>query len=314
MKDKFIFSAVVLVCLVLVYAWLTANSAAALKPEVRLPGADKNEHPFKTKTQSKFLKPEFAQGLGVPADVPGAWPCFRGSNRDDISAENTPLARSWPARGPAKLWSIAVCQGYAGAAVLSGKVYLLDYDEVNLANALRCLSLADGSEIWRYSYPLYVKSNHGITRTVPAVTEKYVVSLGPLCQVTCLDAQSGEFRWAKDLMKEFNIPQRTIESQWYAGQCPLIDGAKVILAPGNDSLMCAVDCQTGALLWKTANPRRWTMTHASILPLEFHGQRMYVYCGSGGVAGVSAENGLVLWDTDAWRVSTRHGAHARKCG
>ena len=36
------------------------------------------------------------------------------------------------------------------------------------------------------------------------------------------------------------------------------------------------------------------MTHSSVMPMEFAGQRMYVYCGSGGVAGVSAKDGALL--------------------
>jgi outer membrane protein assembly factor BamB len=30
---------------------------------------------------------------------------------------------------------------------------------------------------------------------------------------------------------------------------------------------------------------------------------MYVYCASGGVAGVSAADGSPLWDTDAWKIN-----------
>ena len=45
------------------------------------------------------------------------------------------------------------------------------------------------------------------------------------------------------------------------------------------------------------------MTHSSIMPMEFAGRRMYVYCGKGGVAGVSADDGSILWDTTDWKIS-----------
>jgi outer membrane protein assembly factor BamB len=48
----------------------------------------------------------------------------------------------------------------------------------------------------------------------------------------------------------------------------------------------------------------WQMTHSSIATLDYNGQRMYVYCGSGGVAGVSATDGHILWQTTDWTVST----------
>jgi outer membrane protein assembly factor BamB len=92
------------------------------------------------------------------------------------------------------------------------------------------------------------------------------------------------------------------ERQWYTGQCPLIDGDRVILAPcGPDSLLVALDYRTGDEIWRTPNPRGWQMTHSSVMPVEFAGQRMYVYCGTGGTVGVSAEDGRLLWDETSWR-------------
>jgi outer membrane protein assembly factor BamB len=64
----------------------------------------------------------------------------------------------------------------------------------------------------------------------------------------------------------------------------------------------AVDYKTHNVLWRSTNPRGWTMTHVSILPMEFAGRRMYVYCGKGGVAGVDAQSGAVLWETSEWQV------------
>ena len=40
------------------------------------------------------------------------------------------------------------------------------------SDVLRCLSLADGREIWRRWYRTGAKRNHGVSRTVPAVTER----------------------------------------------------------------------------------------------------------------------------------------------
>jgi outer membrane protein assembly factor BamB len=38
------------------------------------------------------------------------------------------------------------------------------------------------------------------------------------------------------------------------------------------------------------------------VPVEFAGTRMYVWCASGGVVGVSAEDGKVLWETPEWQI------------
>ena len=48
--------------------------------------------------------------------------------------------------------------------------------------------------------------------------------------------------------------------------------------------------------------RDWKMTHSAIVPAEFAGKKMYVYCGSGGVAGVPVGDGSLLWDTTEWKI------------
>lgn len=244
-------------------------------------------------------------GGGKPSDLAGAWPWFRGPNLDAICDDGVPLAREWPSGGPEKLWPqpVELGQGFASAAVRDGCVYVLDYDEEAKADTMRCLSLRDGKEIWRNSYPVEVSWNHGMSRTVPAVVSintggKYVISLGPKCHVACWDAETGQCHWLLDLV----LDHGATVPQWYAGQCPLVDNDRLILAPGGDALLMAVDYKSGEVVWKSPNPRGWVMTHSSIVPMEFAGKRMYVYCGKGGVAGVSADDGQILWETTAWKI------------
>ncbi len=241
---------------------------------------------------------------GVAFDHPvasGNWPGFRGANIDGVLESNTALARQWPDNGPPKLWKVSLGEGYAGPAVYDYRVYLIDYDMEKKADAIRCFSLDDGKEIWRYFYPVTIKRNHGMSRTVPAVNGKYVVTIGPKCHVTCLDAETGEFKWMIDLVREYG----TKEPLWYAGQCPLIVDNQAIIAPaGKEVLMMAVDCETGEVEWQTPNTQQWEMTHCSILPMRFADEDFYVYPGSRGVAGVSATDGTVLWQTDAWYLRT----------
>jgi outer membrane protein assembly factor BamB len=132
------------------------------------------------------------------------------------------------------------------------------------------------------------------------VTDKLVVGIGPKCHVVCLDARTGELKWGSDLVREHGA---TVPP-WYAGQCPLLDGNAVILAPGGKTaLLIALDAETGKVIWETPNPRGWKMTHSSIMPMEFAGERLYVYCADKGVVGVSATNGAMLWETTEWKIS-----------
>jgi len=286
------------VAVVAVLLWLTLAGDDGLQR--RVPGTDRAPEGEGGAGANPVLAGTLIQSEGKADALDGVWPGFRGPNRDGISPERIALARTWGAGGPRELWSVDVGEGYGGAAVAHGRVYLMDYDPGKKQSALRCLSLADGREIWRYAFPLSVKRNHGMTRTVPAVTDRYVVAMDPKCNVVCADAISGELRWGISLAREHGaaVPP------WYTVQCPLIDGDKVILAPaGNDALLLAVDLATGKTIWKTPNPRGWKMTHSSVMPMEWAGRRMYVYCGSGGVAGVAATDGALLWDTTDWKIS-----------
>jgi outer membrane protein assembly factor BamB len=281
------------------YLVLGDPDARATSLPARIPGTDMGGKTREAVAVSIETAGVLQTGDGSPAPIEGAWPRFRGINLDAISAERTPLARSWSPAGPPVQWSAAAGEGYAGAAILNGRVYLADYDRERQADVIRCLSLADGKDLWRFSYPVPIKRNHGMSRTVPAVTDARVVSMGPKCHVVCLDAATGAFAWAIDLVRTW----KAAVPQWYAGQCPLIEKDRVLIGVGGDALLIAVELATGKVLWQSPNPKRWKMTHVSIVPMELGGKHMYVYCGSGGVAGINADDGAILWLTEAWKIS-----------
>ncbi|MDR1964041.1 MAG: PQQ-like beta-propeller repeat protein [Planctomycetaceae bacterium] len=250
------------------------------------------------------IKGELIIGNGIPSAISGTWSNFRGDQYDAIYAEPVKLKKDFSGEKPPQLWGLPLGEGFAGAAVRNGRVYLLDYDMEHFRDALRCLSLDNGHEIWRFSYPVRVKKNHGMSRTVPAVTDRYCVSLGPKCHVLCVDAKTGEEKWFLDLQHDYG----TTEPEWYAGQCPLIvsqsDGSEVaVLAPaGPEVLLMTVDCETGKEVWRTPNPFGWTMTHSSIAPMNLDGRKTFVYFGKGGVVGVDAADGKILWSTTDWQI------------
>lgn len=275
-------------------AWLTIGRSTSLEP--RLPGLDGVPGPAETTAQAP-PKPTGAVHLeGQPSTLPGSWPWFRGNSFDGVAKDGVSLARQWLAQGPEVLWSLELGPGHAGAAVDRGRVFVLDYDPEALADTMRCFSLDDGREIWRNSYPVEVVENHGMSRTVPAVSGDFVVSFGPKCHVACWNVETGDCLWLIDLVQKYGakIPN------WYAGQCPLIDNDRVILAPCAKACLIAVDLKSGEIVWESEKVSNWIMTHVSIMPMTFADKRMYVYCGSGGVVGIDAEDGKILWETKDW--------------
>ncbi len=265
----------------------------------KLPGQDNRPDHLSSSAGEVRIGQYFQFYDGRPADIPGRWPNLRGVRYDNWYLQDVPLAGEWGATGPPIRWSVDLGEGHAAPAVYDGRVYLLDYDEETKSDALRCFSLADGQEIWRRWYTVPVKRNHGMSRTIPAVTRDYVVTMGPKCHVMCVEADSGRFLWGMDLVKDYGA---TVPL-WYTGQCPLIDDSVAVLAPGGPALLMGVGCRSGEILWETPNPGDWKMSHSSIMPAVIHGKKMYVYTAVGGMLGVSADSadaGRILWQTGAW--------------
>jgi len=231
-------------------------------------------------------------------EISGEWPRFRGGDFSNISRE-TNLISSQVDVNSRILWSVELGEGHAGAAVKYGRVYLLDYDEEYKADILKCLSLSDGSELWHTGYNVTIKRNHGISRTVPAVSDSFVVTIGPRCHVMCVSAITGQVLWGKNLEKDFGVKVPL----WYTGQCPLIDKNTVVIAVGGDILMMGIDIKSGDILWQTPNDQGYKMSHSSIIPMQVHGVNQYVYSAVGGLIGISAEEnniGNLLWTCNDW--------------
>ena len=284
---------------VLLFQWMAVKPTVDVMQSISgMDGGPTPEERAAAQVISVDLTGTLEQFDGTPSSLPGSWPRFRGADFDNIVKSDVKLADAWPQSGPKVLWSVELGEGHAGPAVFDGCVYLLDYDESTRSDALRCFSLEDGKEIWRRSYSLPAKRNHGFSRTIPAVTEQWTVTMGPRCHVSCVDTQSGAFLWGIDLQKEYG----TTEPLWFTGQCPLIVDDMAILAPGGpEVLLMAVDCATGEVAWTVPNPQGWNMSHSSIMQMTIHGEEMLVYAAVGGMVGVS-KDGTLRWEIP-WRAN-----------
>lgn len=281
----------------LIFNWL-GSPVSAERFEMRIPGMD-NIPPGARDIAIDVTIGEFFESYSSDYQaLPGSWPNFRGADYTNISREDIPLLNEFPPDGPPVLWRKDLGEGHAAFAIHHGRIFILDYVEQKRADAIRCISLLDGKELWRRWYELDIRRNHGYSRTIPAVSDDHVVSIGPMGHVMCLDTDSGELLWTMDMASDFEaeIPQ------WYTGQCPLLDKNKVILAPGGkNTLLIGVDATSGEIIWETPNPGGWKQSHSSVVPMNYMGNSIYVYSALGGIVGVAAhgENaGEILWKVD----------------
>ena len=298
-RIRIIFSSVLILAgLVILGWWLSANPTRDFTASI--PGADNRVSSGGSAAESVRIGEFFEQYESEVPDLNETWPRFRGEDFDNISKSPVKLIDKFGPSGPKILWSVELGEGHASPAIYKGLVYLLDYNEQMRSDMLHCYSLTSGKELWRRWYHVSVKRNHGMSRTVPAVTEDYVLTIGPRGHVMCVNRKNRDFLWGLDIEKQYEseIPL------WYTGQCPLIDNNKAIIATGGKALMIAVDCSSGKILWETPNEQGWKMSHSSIMPFTFGGRKMFVYSAVGGVCGIAADGkdeGKILWSTNAWQ-------------
>lgn len=225
------------------------------------------------------------------------WPQFLGADRDGVSKE-TGLARTWPEGGPKVLWTVSVGIGWGGAAVVDGKVYLLDRIE-GKQDVVRCLDLASGSELWRYAYDAPGETHWAGSRSTPAVDKDYVFSIGEHGDLYCVSQQTHQPLWSKNIKKDFGGPI----PQWDSAQSPLLYKDTVIISPLSKSVgVMALDKKTGEVKWKS--PAAGKMAYCSPTLATIDGVDQIVAESLDGFAGVEVGTGKVLWTYNDYVVGT----------
>lgn len=303
MKEKRIIVSVT-VFLVLIYTGVIIGwhlYAPRENMAVQAPGADNRPEGLARKVDDVLIGEFFMKYEEATSSLTGKWSSFRGE-RADNSVVTAEKIKTSEAEYPI-LWSVETGEGHAAPVIYNGRVYLLDYNEQLSSDALRCFSLETGKELWRRWYRVPMKRNHGFSRTVPAVSDTYVITIGPQGHVMCCDPVTGDLKWVLDMKKTF----KTEVPFWYSGQCPRVDKNILVIAPaGEETLLAGVDCTSGEVVWKTPNSVKYKMSHSSVMPMTLGGKKTYVYTGIGGICGVSAEEGdrgTLLWETSKFQPS-----------
>ena len=219
------------------------------------------------------------------------WPQWRGPDRSDVSRE-TGLLKEWPSGGPKRVW---LCQkagnGYSGPAIVNGKLFTMgtrDADEILLA-----LNAETGEELWIASIGPVVKFDRGGgPRGTPAVDGDRVYALGGQGNLICAGAADGKVIWRETMQ---NLGGRT--PGWGYSESVLVDGDQVVCTPGGGKgAIAALDKVTGKLIWQSkefTDPAHY----ASIIVAAHNGHREYIQLTAQHVAGVSAKDGKLLWQS-----------------
>lgn len=219
------------------------------------------------------------------------WPQWRGPQRDGVWPK-AQLPEKFPEELTAK-WRKAIGGGYAGIAVVNGKVFVFDYQKMpQEQERLQCLDAATGEAVWSHAYDVrYEKLDYGNgPRATPTVRDGRVFIYGALGRLHCLDAKTGKVVWDRDMIKDFKGRVPT----WGHACSPFIDGNRVLVQVGGqpDAGLVALDIATGKEVWRSLGDRPG---YSTPIIIEGKGWRQLAHFLPEHVVGLDPETGKELW-------------------
>jgi outer membrane protein assembly factor BamB len=210
-----------------------------------------------------------------------------------------PLATSWPAGGPKRVWRKNVGQGFAGPAVAGDRVVL--FHRVANEEVVEALDARTGNPRWRFAYTTTYRDDFGFDegpRAVPVVVQGRVYTFGAEGQLHALDLAEGKRIWSVDTARRFGVPK----GFFGAAGSPLVEDGRVIANIGGQdggkpAGIVAFDAATGAILWTATNHQAG---YSSGVGATFGGKRTAVFFTRQGLVGLDPSGGGVLFQK-TWR-------------
>jgi outer membrane protein assembly factor BamB len=230
------------------------------------------------------------------------WPQFLGPRRDG-TYQGKALPK-WPANGPKLLWKKNVGAGFAGPAVVNGKLYL--FHRQNEKEILECMDAAKGTVIWKSIADAAYVDQFGFDngpRAVPTVHDGSVYTLGANGVVRSTDARKGRLNWTIDCRKKFGA-----DKGFFGFACaPLVHGKNLLLnISGKKGGIIALDTASGKLRWTATQGEA---SYASPIIANFNNTPQALFFTRAGLASINPADGAVNF-THPWQPAIRASVNA----
>ena len=221
------------------------------------------------------------------------WGSFLGPTHNAVSTE-THLSRAFP---PPLVWEHPKGSGYTSPAILGDRLLFLHRQGDH--EVIECLHPETGARQWRYRYATAYEDRYGYNngpRSSPVIDRGRVYTVGAEGKVRCLELESGDVIWTRDLRAEYHARQ----DFFGRASTPLVEGELLILnvgAPGGPTV-AAFDRTSGREVWRAGT--EWGASYASPVPAVIHSQRrILVFAGGesqppvGGLMSIDPKTGTV---------------------
>lgn len=252
-----------------------------------------------------------ATPAATDAAAPTEFPQFLGPQRNGVL---TRREFAIPADGnfPPPLWRIEVGEGWGGFAVSGQRCVTLE--QRGDQECVTCYRLRDGALLWIHEEPARHQNPLGGIgpRSTPTIRGEQVFVQGATGIVLCLDLNSGETVWRRELLTIAGWDQSQSEGQiaWGRAGSPLIvndlcilplggpddrpDDREVDGVPIRGRGLIALDATTGAVRWVGGADQ---ISYASPIRMTLAGVDQVVIVNETSVSGHAPEDGRTLWTT-----------------
>ena len=236
------------------------------------------------------------------------WPSFLGPTHNSVSTE-THLSRELP---PPLIWDMEKGTGYTSPAV-AGE-HLLFFHRVGDQEVVENRHAETGDIRWQFRYNTTYRDRYGYNngpRSSPVISGDRVYTMGAEGRLHCLDLETGDGLWARDLRTDYQVSQ----DFFGISSTPLVHRGQLIVNVGAPGGACVVsfDGATGSESWRTGD---WGPSYASPIPAVIHGEpRVFVFAGgestppAGGLLCIDPTDGAIdfAWP---WRSRTYESVNA----
>ncbi len=217
------------------------------------------------------------------------WSQWQGPEGNGISSESMPdLTKVKVA------WQKEIGKGYSGITTAGGRVYTLGHDGKGI-ETLYCLSLKDGSEIWKESYSgeLIARLHTGGPNATPLITGGRIYTMSKDGQVHCRSADTGKLIWQASLPKLLKVKVPS----WGFASSPQIVNNQLLFSIGKT---VAIDPDNGKLIWTSDTEGR--AAYATPRAFTVKGKDYAVVMSAQGAHVISLTDGKTL---DLFRLEAR---------
>ncbi len=226
-------------------------------------------------------------------DPPGAVdsPQFLGpGGTNQVGAQTLPA--DWATAQPTELWRRKVGLGWSSFAVARGLA--ITQEQRDDREHVVAYALEDGTPIWTHHNQARFSEQLGGDgpRATPAVAGERVLALGGTGILDCLDLETGELHWSRQVLTE----NRHLNLEWGKSSSPLVVGELVIVAlgEGEGGSLAAYELTSGEPRWRAG---AFEASYATPVLRTLDGEEQLLVVYADHLAGHRVASGELLWST-----------------